>query len=87
MNQVLFLGILLLPGLMSTRIVKQVKLPNVTGYLIIGLLVAVLCIVIDTLTGTKTLTESLNTLNSFVSDVALGFIALSIGEEFKLAKM
>lgn len=64
MNQVLFLGILLLLGLMSTRIVKQVKLPNVTGYLIIGLLVAVLCIVIDTLTGTKTLTESLNTLNS-----------------------
>ena len=87
MNQVLFLGILLLLGLMSTRIVKQVKLPNVTGYLIIGLLVAVLCIVIDTLTGTKTLTESLNTLNSFVSDVALGFIALSIGEEFKLAKL
>ena len=87
MNQVLFLGILLLLGLMSTRIVKQVKLPNVTGYLIIGLLVAILCIVIDTLTGTKTLTESLNTLNSFVSDVALGFIALSIGEEFKLAKL
>lgn len=87
MNQVLFLGILLLLGLMSTRIVKQAKLPNVTGYLIIGLLVAILCIVIDTLTGTKTLTESLNTLNSFVSDVALGFIALSIGEEFKLAKL
>lgn len=87
MNQVLFLGILLLLGLMSTRIVKQVKLPNVTGYLIIGLLVAVLCIVIDTLTGTKTLTDSLNALNGFVSDVALGFIALSIGEEFKLAKL
>lgn len=87
MNEVLFLGILLVLGLMSTRLVKKVKLPNVTGYLIIGLLAAVICLVIDAVSNSTTLTESLTKLNEFVSSIALGFIALSIGEEFKLAKL
>lgn len=87
MNEVLFVGILLVLGLMSTRIMKRLKLPNVTGYLIVGLLAAVVCIIADSLLGRKTLTEELSVLNGFVSNVALGFIALSIGEEFKLGKI
>ena len=40
MNFVLFLGILLILGLASSRVMKVWKLPNVTGYLIVGLIAA-----------------------------------------------
>ena len=47
MNFILILGILLILGLASTRLMKVFKLPNVTGYLIVGLLTALGCILID----------------------------------------
>ena len=68
----LLLGILLILGLASTRAVKPAKLPNVTGYLIIGLVAAIICIVVDNLTGnTLGLVESLDQLNEFISPIAL----------------
>lgn len=39
MNTLLSLGIAMAVGLLFTRIVKLVKLPNVTGYLVAGLLI------------------------------------------------
>ena len=50
MNFILILGILLILGLASTRLMKILKLPNVTGYLIIGLLTALVCLLIDNFT-------------------------------------
>ncbi len=87
MNFILFLGILLILGLASTRIVKIFKLPNVTGYLVVGLIAALIGIIIDFTSKTTNFSEQLTQLNSFVSSIALGFIALSIGEEFKLTKI
>lgn len=87
MNFVLILGILLILGLASTRVMKIFKLPNVTGYLIIGLLTALVCMLIDNANNNNTLTSELTRLNGTISSVALGFIALSIGEEFKLSKI
>lgn len=87
MNFILLLGILLILGLVSTRVTKLLKLPNVTGYLVIGLLMAIICILVDHFSGNSILTDELNALNDIISSVALGFIALSIGEEFKLSKI
>lgn len=92
MNYILFLGILLLLGLLSTRVMKKVKMPNVTGYLIIGLLIGIVCIILDRTNTTQqfqeeSLSDSLYKINYFVSPIALGFIALSIGEEFRIEKM
>ena len=88
MNLVLFVGILLVLGLASTRLMKLFKLPNVTGYLIIGLLAALICILIDRFSnGSLHLVTDLNNLNNTVSNIALGFIALAIGEEFRLIKI
>ena len=83
MNLILFLGILLVLGLASTRLMKILKLPNVTGYLIVGLLAAVICILIDNYSSLN-LENDLSLLNNFTSSIALGFIALSIGQEFQL---
>ena len=76
MNTLLSLGIAMAAGLLFTRIVKLVKLPNVTGYLLAGLLIgpSVLGLV------SREAVESFDILVT----LALGFIAFSIGGEFKL---
>ena len=91
MNIVLLLGLLLILGLVATRASRKINLPNVTAFLVVGLIIAGICIWVDKSgyvnpSGT-TLTQDLNKMNSFVSSIALGFIALSIGEEFKLSKI
>ena len=86
MNFVLILGILLILGLASTRLMRLVKLPNVTGFLIVGLVVAICCVLLDGWLNLN-LSEELSSLNEGVSSVALGFIALSIGEEFRISKI
>ena len=77
LNTLMYLAILLLAGLLFGRLAKLVKLPNVTGYLIAGLLLGpyVLGVIpADTLGGF-----------SIVSEIALSFIAFSIGCEFKVS--
>lgn len=76
--QILFsIAIAMIAGLLLTRVVKLVKLPNVTGYLIAGLLIGPYCF--------KLIDEaSLATLD-IITVAALGFIAFSIGSEFKLS--
>lgn len=92
MNYVLLLGILLILGLIATRVTRLIRLPNVTGYLVVGLLLAVVFILMDTFgyknpNYSESLKDTLTNTNKFVSAIALGFIALSIGEEFKLSKI
>lgn len=87
MNFILILGLLLILGLASTRLMKLFKLPNVTGFLLVGLIVAIVCLFIDGDGSGETLSQELNNLNGGISSVALGFIALSIGEEFRLSKI
>lgn len=76
MSVLFYIGILLLAGLLFGRLAKLLTLPNVTGYLIAGLILGpfVLGVVPE---------ETAHSL-SIVSEMALGFIALSIGAEFKL---
>ena len=92
MNYVLLLGILLILGLIATRVTRLIRLPNVTGYLVVGLLLAIVFILMDTFgysnpNYSESLKDTLTNTNQFVSSIALGFIALSIGEEFKLSKI
>ncbi len=79
MHILLYVAAAMIAGLLLTRIVKLVHLPNVTGYLIAGLLIGPYCLNIlhkDALAGLDILTE-----------MALGFIAFSIGGEFKLSNI
>lgn len=59
MNFILILGVLLILGLVSTRVVKLLNLPNVTGYLVVGFLAALGCVLIDHLSGNNVLTEEI----------------------------
>ena len=80
----LALGIAIMLGLLSTRIMKKIGLPNVTGYLIIGLLIGPHCLgIISNVPVTEGGSAIYDSL-SIISSIALGFIAFSIGVEFKL---
>ena len=84
MNVLLSVSIALLAGLLMTRAFKPFKLPAVTAYLIAGVLIGPFCIGalgIDGL-GFATL-EQVSSL-SVISEIALGFIAFSIGSEFRM---
>ena len=76
-NVVLAIAIMLLLGLLSTRLMKLVGLPNVTGYLIVGLIIGPYALKIITMDVYKKI--------EILSSIALGFIGFSIGVEFKLS--
>ena len=86
-NTLLAVSIALLGGLLMTRAFKPLKLPAVTAYLIAGVLIGPYClgaIGFDSIGFTSM--EAVHTLG-IVSDVALGFIAFSIGNEFRLEEL
>ena len=74
-NLFLALAVILLSGLFCGRAVKHLRLPNVTGYLLAGLLLGPYVI--------GFLQEGLLDRLNFISEMALAFIAFSIGGEFK----
>ncbi len=91
MNIFLYVSIAILLALLSSRLMKKIKLPNVTGYLLTGIIIGP-CVLglffnnFDFLNSFKSgapiydFTEAL----SWVSTLALGFIAFTIGNNFKL---
>ncbi len=66
-------------ALLMTRVMKKISLPNVTGYLIAGLIAGPYCLKLYNSGNIDTL--------SIITNVALGFIAFSIGGEFKLSSL
>lgn len=79
MHTLFYLGIAMVAGLIFSRIVKKVRLPNVTGFLVAGLLIGPCCLKLVP-------SEALEGLN-IITTVALGFIAFSIGGEFRIASI
>jgi Kef-type K+ transport system membrane component KefB len=77
MHTLLSIAIAMIAGLLLTRVAKLVKLPNVTGYLVAGLLIGPYCFKLVS-------ADTLATLD-IITVAALGFIAFSIGSEFKLS--
>ncbi|MCD8380778.1 MAG: cation:proton antiporter [Lachnospiraceae bacterium] len=83
----LSLSVAAFAGLLMTRVLKPLKLPSVTAYLIAGVLVGPYCLGRLGIEGLGFVTmESVNDLD-VISDVALGFIAFAIGNEFRLTQL
>ncbi len=83
----LSIGIAMAAGLLVSRFVKIFKLPAVTGYLIAGILVGPYCLGLLGVGGLGfTSIESVKA-NEIICDVALGFIAFAIGNEFRLSQV
>lgn len=87
MNILLSVSVALLAGLLMTRAFKPFKLPAVTAYLIAGVLIGPYCIGALHIEGLGFTTMDEVSVLSLVSQVALGFIAFSIGNEFRLSDL
>lgn len=84
----LYIGILLIAALLSTRLMKLFKLPNVTGYIITGIIMGpfVFGVFFNNFTYVdidKSVIYNFVDQIKWVSTIALGFIAFSIGTSFK----
>jgi len=76
----IYLALMLITGYLMTRIIKKLKLPNVTAYILAGILLGPYCL--------KLLPGEFIAATDFLPDIALAFIAFSVGEffEFKTLK-
>ena len=87
----LSISICALSGLLMSRVCKLLKLPAVTGYLIAGILVGSFCLGRIELGGYHLGFGASDfsdiAVLSIVSEIALGFIAFSIGSEFRLSEL
>lgn len=87
MTALLSLSVAMFAGLMMTRLIKRFHLPDVTAYLVAGVLIGPCAIGALNLPGIGF--NSYDQLEgvSLISNVALGFIAFSIGNEFRLSQL
>jgi len=87
MQILLSLSIALFAGLMLSRLAKLVKLPAVTAYLVAGILIGPYLLGAFKIPGLGFISMEDIEHYGIIADVALGFIAFSIGNEFRLAQL
>ncbi len=87
METLLALSVALFAGLMLSRVAKKVQLPAVTAYLVAGILIGPYLLGALGIKGLGFI--SMEDIDSFgiIPDVALGFIAFSIGNEFRMSQL
>ena len=82
----LSLSVALLSGLLLSRFAKLVKLPAVTAYLIAGVLIGPFVLGSVGIPGIGITSEQIEGFG-LIADLALGFIAFSMGNEFRLSQL
>ena len=87
MQALLSISISILAGLLLSRVAKVLKLPAVTAYLVAGILIGPYLLGAFGVPGLGFTSHADVKSYSLLSDVALGFIAFSIGNEFRLAQL
>lgn len=76
---VISIAMMMFLGFAMTRVTKKLRLPNVTAYIVTGILIGPYCL--------NLIPQTVIDGMSFLSDIALAFIAFSVGEFFKLSTL
>lgn len=76
---IISIALMLFLGFSMTRLTKWLRLPNVTAYIVVGILIGPFCLNLVP----ATVIDGMD----FLSDIALAFIAFSTGEFFKLSTL
>ena len=82
----LSLSVALLSGLLLSRLAKKVQLPAVTAYLVAGVLIGPFILGSIGIPGIGITAEQIEGFG-LISDLALGFIAFAMGNEFRLSQL
>lgn len=80
---ILWVGLALTCGLLISKLMKKIHFPNVTGYLIGGILIGPFVVGLLNKEAFSNIIGSM----SWLSEIALGFIAFTIGGSFKLSAL
>ncbi len=76
---IISVALMLFFGFAMTRITKKLKLPNVTAYIIVGVLIGPACL--------DLIPQKIIDGTDFLSDIALAFISFGVGEFFKVDRL
>lgn len=76
---IISISLMLFGGFAMTRITKRLKLPNVTAYIVAGILMGPYCL--------NLIPVGLIERMDFIADIALAFIAFSTGEFFRFSTL
>jgi len=87
MQSLISVGVALIAGLLLTRLFTRLKLPDVTAYLVAGVLVGPYVLGRLEIPGLGFVSPGQVDSLGFLNDIALGFIAFAIGSEFRLSKL
>lgn len=87
MEYLLSIGLAMFAGLFLTRLTTRFRLPDVTSYLVAGLLIGPLGLGALGVPGLGFASFDYVESMGLICDVALGFIAFSIGNEFRLSSL
>lgn len=74
---ILAIAIMLAAGFLTTRVTKLLRLPNVTAYIVAGIVIGPFCL--------KAVPQNVIEGSAFISDIALAFIAFGAGEFFRFS--
>ncbi len=87
METLFCISIALGAGLIMSRIAKPLGLPSVTAYLVAGILIGPYCLGSFGIEGLGFISHENVKEFEIISNVALGFIAFAIGNEFRLSQL
>lgn len=73
---ILSLALMLFLGFAMTRVTKRLRLPDVTAYILTGIVIGPFCL--------DLISPKVIAATDFLSDIALAFIAFSVGEFFRV---
>ncbi len=87
MEFLLAMGVAMFAGLFLSRLTSRWNLPDVTSYLVAGLLIGPLCLGCLGVPGLGFGSFEMVEAMGLLTDTALGFIAFSIGSEFRISAL
>jgi len=76
MHVLYYIAVLIFAGLLGARLISKLKLPNVTGYILAGIAVGPFVL--------RLIPKNVVSKFDIISEMALGFIAYTIGSQFSL---
>ena len=86
-THLILLAVALIGGLMLSRLTKKLNLPAVTAYLVAGLVIGPFCLGALNIPGLGFQTLEQVEGMSILTQTALGFIAFTIGNEFRMRQL
>ena len=78
MTEMIFsLGIILLLGLAAAKLIHRIKVPSITAYLLLGIIIGPYAL--------NLVSQGILDSSGLISNVVLGFVAFSIGQNFLIS--